>query len=422
MNISHILVFADPQAPTTEFDLYGENDTHWLDTIEPWNHQDKVDFLKDFWYKPMDFIRTNTFPTDWDAFRTILDADLATREEMDCIHCGEPIVNMMRYMRRHAAICPKLKHVQLKSPAHNYLCPKCNDTCKRNLTMEVHLKYNHYCKENNESEEFHCNQCNYTVFPDMERLHYHRRLHYYTPVFKRKNESHPLPWTVQFKDVLPELMLGNSREKYEQDMSTDELDVLLDKPELFDEGSEAIEKYLEKEVNDSLEIRNILLSGNTQWQVDIVKKYENMSTLWLSTRSIQQILDKNRDFYMGKRKEIGLEPDYFYPAKYTNKYTPDPEDFDFSENRRRYAKSFDWNKTRVEAFEEFDREQHFRRYSILCHHLSVTPTTILTTTLDYVDINLDSEESKIDCSHYSPPSKEKTCDYDKSKDWDFTPL
>lgn len=405
---------------TTDYDIYGEHETHWLDTIEPWNHQEKVNFLKDFWYKPMDFIRTNTFPTDWDAFATILDADLATRENIDCIHCEEPIVNMMKYMRRHAATCPKLKHYQHLKPEHKYLCPKCNETCKRNLTMEVHLRYNHYCKKDNETEEFHCNQCNYTVFPDLERLHYHKRLHRNTPVFKSRNESHI--WTVHFTDILPQLMLGDRQDKYEQDMSTDELEMLMEKPELFEEGSEAIERALEKEVNDSLEIRKILLSGNTQWQVDIYNKYANKSTIYLSTRSYQQILDKNRNFYMKERKEIGLEPDYFYRAKYTNKYTPDPEDFDYSENRRRYAKNFDWNKTRVEAFEEFDREQEYRRYSILCMHLNVTPTTILTTTVDYVDVFSSEAEGAIDCSHYSPPSKEKICEYDNSKDWNFTPL
>ncbi|KAI5707138.1 hypothetical protein M8J76_005694 [Diaphorina citri] len=421
MNISHVLVFADTQVSTTFFDVFGEEDTHWLETILPWNHQDKVDFLKDFWYKPLGFIRTNTFPTNWDAFHTILDADLATREEVDCIHCGEPVVNMMRYMRKHAATCSKLKHFQQRFPLHNYLCPKCNETCKRNLTIEVHLKYNHYCKENNETEEFHCDQCNYTVFPDMERLHYHRRLHYYTPVFKRTNDTHTIPWTVSFKDILPHLYNGTSQERYEQDMSTDELDVLLERPELFDEGSLAVEQYLEKEKNDSLEVRKLILSGNTQWQIDIMKKYENMTTAWLSTRSWDQVMEKNRKHYMDRRKEAGYEIDYFDPMRYTNKYTVATLSLENSEYRRKYAAAHDWNKTRQEAFEYFDEMQQYRKYSILCHFLSKTPTTTEPRTYDYETSDYSNE--KIECSHYSPPSKESEEKYDpKSKDWKFTPL
>lgn len=422
-------VFADPHASTTDYDLYGERQTHWLETIEPWNEQDKEEFLKDFWYKPEGYIRTRTFPPHWGAFKTINDEDLYTREVLDCIHCGQPVVNMMRYMRAHAATCPKLKHFQLKEPTHNLLCPKCNDTCKRNLTMEVHLKYNHYCKDNNESEEFHCDQCNYTVFPDLERLHYHRRLHYHTPVFKTWNESHTIPWTISFKEVLPKLFHNNTEEKYEQDMSTDELDTLLQYPHLFDEGSLAIEQFMEREINESLEARKIILSGNTQWQVDIIKKYENMSTQWLSTRSIAEMEAANIKHYMGERKKLGLEVDYFRWDKYSNKYTQVTDPLDDIENRKKYRAAHDWNKTRVEAFEEFDRWQQHRKYSILCNHMSIPYTTERSTGFydeygGYAGYSLYRDKDyKIECSHYSPPSKQddETSDPD-SKDWDFTPL
>uniref|UniRef100_A0A8D8Z9R3 C2H2-type domain-containing protein n=1 Tax=Cacopsylla melanoneura TaxID=428564 RepID=A0A8D8Z9R3_9HEMI len=425
--MSHVLVFADEDADTTHFDLYGEKETHWLETMIPWKHEDKVEFLKDFWYKPVGYIRTRTFPTNWDAFMTILDDDLETREVLDCIHCGEPVNNMMKYMRKHAATCPKLKHFQLQNPQHNYLCPKCNDTCKRNLTMEVHLKYNHYCKNNNESEEFHCNQCNVTVFPDLERLHYHKRLHYNTPVFKIWNDTHTMPWTVPFKDVLPNLYKGNTEEKYEQDMSTDELELLMDHPQIFDEGSLAIEEYLQKEINDSIEVRNLILSGNTQWQVDIAKKYENMSTQYLRTRSIDEILEQNRKHFIGERKKLGLEVDYFCAEKYTNKYTTATHPLMNPERLKSYEAKHDWNKTRVEAFEEFDRMQDNRRYSILCHHMGI-PYTEPT----YIDEFADSREEytsdgePADCSHsHYPPDSQQTSKptFDpNSKDWKFTPL